>query len=354
MEWWPMYNDQPELKDGSRAMAGLSANDNRASATGEVAWADEGAHERKRWDEKYVGANRAGSNPIAWVETKSGLTSDVRDRLLAQKEAHISQAPPPPRPGGHKSSFDKLVREATADAAAKAAQPVAPPRQPAVNGDDRAWDRLLKTTAAVQRGQTLGSVQQDVFLAEYESRMALDALQDFAAAGGVSGNVLPTLATLPRMQEKRPKDWGPRPSPQQHPNATVPPKKPQYVYSPPTSASKSRIASRLVAATTPVPMRMEGAAPSPPPAAPAAPRPAAPAGPAAGPAAGLPSDGSNVPNRAASRAAVAPSRAPKQPTPPPPKAANKDPQLSKECAPVPPVDLRADECRSAPHARRPL
>jgi hypothetical protein len=85
-EWFGMYNDRPQVNDGAAAMAGLSANDNRARATGPAQWADPGVSNRSLWDEKYVPSNPAGSNPVSWVESKSGITADVRDALLAEKE----------------------------------------------------------------------------------------------------------------------------------------------------------------------------------------------------------------------------------------------------------------------------
>ena len=97
-----MYNDRPDIKDGQRAMAGLSANDTRAQSNGPVAWADPVSHVNKRWEEKYVQADDGHIGVTAWTESKGGMTSDIRDKLLHEKEGGASlisgQAPPKPQP----------------------------------------------------------------------------------------------------------------------------------------------------------------------------------------------------------------------------------------------------------------
>ena len=45
IEWFPMYNDRTQMNAAGRAMAGLSANDNRAAGKGEVNWGDPLARE---------------------------------------------------------------------------------------------------------------------------------------------------------------------------------------------------------------------------------------------------------------------------------------------------------------------
>ena len=80
-------------------MAGLSANDTRAQDNGPVAWADDGAHARVRWDEKYIASDEGHLGPTAWTESKHGMTSDIRDKLLAEKEGKR-----PVSPGGSRQN----------------------------------------------------------------------------------------------------------------------------------------------------------------------------------------------------------------------------------------------------------
>jgi len=98
IQWYGMYNDRPEITGGN-AMAGLSANDTRASNTGPVAWADDVAHSRVRWNEKYVASDEGHLGPVAWTESKNGLTSD---KLLAEKEAAAVKRPV--GPGGYRQN----------------------------------------------------------------------------------------------------------------------------------------------------------------------------------------------------------------------------------------------------------
>ena len=88
IHWWPAYNDG--VKNDKLGLGigfgEVTRQDNRAAGGGPAAWGAPGAHNRVLWDEKFTGPNRAGSNPTAWIETRSGITSDVRDQLLREKE----------------------------------------------------------------------------------------------------------------------------------------------------------------------------------------------------------------------------------------------------------------------------
>jgi len=94
IEWYAMYNDV--VKTGEIAGAGLGANDNRAGAGGPAEWNDPLLANRYLWENKYIGEDAAGRNPIAWNEfMKGGLDMKTRDELLRQKEHSSSKSPPP-------------------------------------------------------------------------------------------------------------------------------------------------------------------------------------------------------------------------------------------------------------------
>jgi len=99
IEWFPMYNDRTQMNAAGRAMAGLSANDNRAAGKGEVNWGDPLAHVQTRWQMKYVGGDRAAGhgatrNPFAWPE---GNTPEEAQRLrqVLQRDKLARAAPDP-------------------------------------------------------------------------------------------------------------------------------------------------------------------------------------------------------------------------------------------------------------------
>ena len=90
IHWYPAYNDgiQDNAKTGGIGIGfgEVTRTDNRAAAGGPASWSASGPTNRVLWDEKFTGPNRDGSSPTAWVETKSGISSEVRDRLLREKE----------------------------------------------------------------------------------------------------------------------------------------------------------------------------------------------------------------------------------------------------------------------------
>lgn len=96
IDYIAMYNDRIQVNDGVRAMAGLSANDNRAQQTGPASWAGAIREEKMRYRDKFVdlgGAEgRASFNPIAHVEVSGNQTTDVRRKILREKSrAQVTQ-----------------------------------------------------------------------------------------------------------------------------------------------------------------------------------------------------------------------------------------------------------------------
>jgi len=115
IEWYAMYNDV--VKTGEFAGSGLGAGDNRAGNNGPAQWNDPLMANRFLWENKYVPADRAGSNPIAWNEFLSGgLDMKTRDELLRQKEAKkpAPRSPPPEQPAYESPprSRDKFAKTA--------------------------------------------------------------------------------------------------------------------------------------------------------------------------------------------------------------------------------------------------
>jgi len=80
--YFAMYNDRPD-----EAMSATEAGDTRAMIGKGANWGDPLMRNRMMWDEKYVGPQIWGSNPLNQMETKGGLTMDQRDQLLREQEA---------------------------------------------------------------------------------------------------------------------------------------------------------------------------------------------------------------------------------------------------------------------------
>ena len=100
-EWHGMYNDRAQIREGSRAMAGLSADDTRAQTTGLVGWSSVVAHDKQRWNDKFIDpipsqppgrATQGGaiiSSPEADHEPYSAAN------LLLMRTTRLASSPPP-------------------------------------------------------------------------------------------------------------------------------------------------------------------------------------------------------------------------------------------------------------------
>lgn len=164
-EYFPMYNDRPEVDDGAAYGAGLSKNDTRAKAGERAAWGDPVVAVRQVWEQKYTGPDLAGRNPTAWEETRSGLDSTTRDALLAQKEKGGSRASPQSstRSGGGGSRAPSVVSFSSSSVAAANTKAVrsdfnTPSRSAAeFEAGESAYSKLQRETYAKLHEGTLSS-----------------------------------------------------------------------------------------------------------------------------------------------------------------------------------------------------
>ena len=86
IHWFPAYNDGTKGEALNVGFGEVSRKDTRAVPGGPATWAAPETANRMLWEEKYIGPRPPGSNPFAWVESSSGMTTGSRFTEIAQKE----------------------------------------------------------------------------------------------------------------------------------------------------------------------------------------------------------------------------------------------------------------------------
>jgi len=240
LNWFNMYNDRSEIGSGN-AMAGLSANDNRAQAGGTAAWGDPIVENRTRWDSKYNKEEEGGFNPLGQLDGLDLRRKIARDNEIARQQVEaaagrsikpvapksnapdIKRAPPrtaatapgvsvsawgkgkevPPGGSGGPRTFELLQKEAED----KPPPPPPPPPQPTeLQRQMSLAQREWRMAADAMWNHKLEALQNEAEKAAQQERMALNAFEAFAmqknirGTGPADGPV--SFPSLPRMSDK--------------------------------------------------------------------------------------------------------------------------------------------------------